>query len=121
MSGKEHPTPRNSSSGKTSGAKETTQSPTTEDRGFDVKRRRRLPIVIGIAVVVVLVAGGLIVKFTVGSAQATTAKDHFGTTLKVGYLSTDSAQQAFVEWVAKNVAPAHGITVVPTGIGDPNQ
>jgi D-methionine transport system substrate-binding protein len=124
MSGKEHPTPKKTSTGKAPAAKETvapaTTTAATETRGFEVKRRRRLPIVIGIIIVVVLIAGGLIAKFTIGSAQATPAKDHFGTTLKVAYLSTDSAQQTFVEWVAKNVAPAHGITIVPTGIGDPN-
>ncbi|MDQ1545822.1 MAG: D-methionine transport system substrate-binding protein [Actinomycetota bacterium] len=118
MSGKEHPTETTSGTAAATGSQKNAAS--TEDRGFEVKRRRRLPIVIGIIVIVVLVAGGLIARFTVGNAQAAGTKDHFGTSLKVAYLSTDSAQQTFVEWVAKNVAPAHGITIVPTGIGDPN-
>ena len=45
----------------------------------------------------------------------------FGTRLKVGYLSTDAAQEAVVDFVAEEIAPEYGIEVVPTGIGDPNQ
>jgi D-methionine transport system substrate-binding protein len=120
VSDQDNPVPGNTPDGEAPALSESGRSAIAADRGFEVKRRRRWPIVIVIAVVVVLVAAGLVAKLTMGTAQATTAKDHFGTTLKVGYLSTDSAQQAFVEWVAKNVAPDHEITIVPTGVGDPN-
>ena len=122
MTNQEHPTPKKTSAGsKPAQAEPTrTESAAADTRGFEVKRRRRWPIVVGIVVVLVLVAGGIVAKVTSDGAQATSANDHFGTTLKVAYLSTDSAQQEFVEWVAKNVAPSHGITIIPTGIGDPN-
>ena len=120
MSGTQQPSPKKTSSGEAPVENETGGTATSANRGFEVRRRRRWPIVLVIGIVVVLIAGGLVAKFTIDSSQATAADDHFGTTLKVGYLSTDSAQQAFVEWVAKNVAPAHGITIVPTGVGDPN-
>jgi len=89
-------------------------------RGLEVRRHRPyLWLVLAAGVLLAVVAGLL---FAVGgSSKASAGSDHFGRDLEVAYLSTDGAQQAFLEYVADEIAPDYDITVEPTGIGDPNQ
>ncbi len=93
-------------------------SPTPTDRTFEVRSRRRWPFIAGGAAVLVVAALVITLVSIAGTATTDTAES---TSLKVGYLSTDSAQQTLLEYVAAEIAPDYGITVVPTGIGDPNQ
>jgi D-methionine transport system substrate-binding protein len=90
-------------------------SPAT-DRGFELKGpRSRTPFLVGgVLVVAALIAA--LVFFT----QRGAASGAFTSDLKVGYLATDASQQTVLEFVAEEIAPDYGITVIPTGIGDPN-
>jgi ABC-type metal ion transport system substrate-binding protein len=91
-----------------------------DKRGFELRKRRRWPLVVAAIAVVAIVGAGIAVKVSSSSAAAD-EKQHFGTTLKVAYLSTDGAQEALLKYIAADVAPKHGIHVTPVGIGDPNQ
>lgn len=91
---------------------------TTSSRGFEIRKRRSWPVAATIAAAAVVVAGAV---FGLVGRPAALGGDHFGTTLKVAYLGTDAAQEAFLKFIAKDVAPGYDIKVVPVGIGDPNQ
>lgn len=101
----------------------TETTPTTPDggdRGFERKRRSALPWWIGGGAAVAIAA--VVAVIAVQGAQPSAADGaHFGTDLKVAYLSTDAAQEALLEFVADEIAPDYGITVEASGIGDPNQ
>ncbi|MFT4267434.1 MAG: MetQ/NlpA family ABC transporter substrate-binding protein [Xenophilus sp.] len=92
---------------------------TNLNRGFDVAKRSRLPLALGILVVVI--AAAIAYVFAFNRHPAATAGEHFGPRLKVAYLSTDAAQEAFLKYIAKDIAGTYGIEVEPIGIGDPNQ
>ncbi|MFD1211075.1 MetQ/NlpA family ABC transporter substrate-binding protein [Arthrobacter sp. GCM10027362] len=86
--------------------------------GLELKKKSRKPALIGGAALVVAAAVGAVIGVNAAGSGSTAA---FGTDLKVGYLSTDAAQEAVLEYVAEDIAPDYGIHVIPTGIGDPNQ
>jgi D-methionine transport system substrate-binding protein len=98
----------------------TTHPPTSpSDRGFEIRRRRPWLWAVAAAAIAALVVA-LVVALG-GDDEAAAGGDHFGSDLKVAYLSTDGAQQAFLEYVASEIAPDYDITIDPSGIGDPNQ
>ena len=99
---------------------QTSQSIAAESRGFQIRKRKRWPIVVSALAVAVIVAGLIVVKVQSDSAAAQST-EHFTGSLKVAYLSSDAAQEALLKYIAKDVAPKHDITIVPVGIGDPNQ
>ncbi|ARC56989.1 Lipoprotein 28 [Frondihabitans sp. 762G35] len=88
---------------------------TADDLGFTLKHRRRWPFVVGAAVAVVAIAAGITVPRLVPSASANDVK---GATLSVATAEGNSAEQALVNFVAKNVAPKYGIKVAFKGLAD---
>ncbi len=91
--------------------------PTDDDHGFTTRGSRR-PLIIGAAVLVVLVVAGFIGWRAFGGSETTTANETAGATLLVATTEGNAAEQALIEFVAKEVAPKHGITVAFKGLAD---
>lgn len=88
-----------------------------DDHGFTTRASRR-PLIIGAVVLVVLVIAGLIGWRAWGGADAATANETAGATLLVATTEGNAAEQALIEFVGKEVAPKHGITVAFKGLAD---
>lgn len=99
----------------------TTSSPTPtppgDDHGFTTKRSRR-PLVIAAAVLVVLVVAAFAGWRIWGGSDAKTANETAGATLLVATTEGNAAEQALIEFIGKEVAPKHGITVAFKGLAD---
>ncbi|TWX40607.1 metal ABC transporter substrate-binding protein [Frigoribacterium sp. ACAM 257] len=87
------------------------------DHGFELKRRRRWPWIVGGAVAVVAVAAAIVVPLT---APAGPAVAEPGATLTVATAEGNASEQALVQFVADEVAPRYGITVEFRGLSDSN-
>lgn len=95
----------------------TTTPDDTEDHGFELKRRPRwLWIALSLAVVVVVLVGARLVFF--GKTESPNEID--GATLVVATNEGNAAEQALIEYIAKEVAPNHGIKVAFRGLSDSN-
>ncbi|MBS4102947.1 MetQ/NlpA family ABC transporter substrate-binding protein [Tsukamurella paurometabola] len=91
--------------------------PADDDHGFTTRGSRR-PLVIGAVIIVVLVVAGLVGWRAFGGSDAKTANETAGATLLVATTEGNAAEQALIEFVAKDVAPRHGITVAFKGLAD---
>ncbi|MGA1811703.1 MetQ/NlpA family ABC transporter substrate-binding protein [Frondihabitans sp. 4ASC-45] len=85
------------------------------DHGFTLTKRRRWPYVAGAAVAIVAVAAGLTVPRLLPEASANDTK---GATLYVATAEGNAAEEALVDYVAKEVAPDYGIKVAFKGLSD---
>jgi len=91
-------------------------SPTT-DLGFELKKRRRWPWVVGAAAVVIGVAAFITIPLLNPTASANDTK---GATLIVATAEGNAAEQALVQFIADEVAPKYGITIEFKGLADSN-
>ncbi|GAA0300382.1 MetQ/NlpA family ABC transporter substrate-binding protein [Kineococcus aurantiacus] len=89
----------------------------TDDHGFEVRRRRLWPFVAGGAVVALGVTAALVVPRLGGEETANTQA---GATLYVATAEGNAREQALIEYVAQEVAPAHGIKVAFKALADSN-
>ncbi len=94
-----------------------TREPTTDDHGFEIRKRRRWPFVAGGAVVLLGAAAAIVVPRLGGD---TTANTQAGATLYVATAEGNAREEALIEYIAKDVAPAHGITVAFKALADSN-
>ncbi len=90
----------------------------SSQRGFAVKKKR-WPLYLGALAVVVVAAAASLYAFRSGANIG--GGEHFNSDLKVAYLGTDAAQEAFLKYIAKDIAGDYNIKVEPVAIGDPNQ
>lgn len=87
------------------------------DHGFELKKRRKAPWIIGAVILVVAVAA--VVRFAFfGGTQS--ANEIAGATLVVATAEGNASEQALVNFVAENVAPKYGISVEFRGLADSN-
>ncbi len=85
--------------------------------GFELKKRRRWPYILGGIVVVVAIAGAIIVpKLFVAASPNDTA----GATLLVATAEGNASEEALVNFVAEKIAPKYGIKVAFKGLSDSN-
>lgn len=97
---------------------QTSPPPTTDDTaGFDVRKRRRGPIVIGAVIVVVALIAGLVAWRFLGSDDKS-PNEVAGATLTVVTAEGNANEEALVDFIAKNVAPKYGIKVAFKGLAD---
>lgn len=95
----------------------TTTPDETDDHGFELKRRPKwLWIALSLAVVVVVIVGARFIFF--GKTQS--PNEIAGATLVVATNEGNAAEQALIEYIAREVAPRHGITVAFRGLSDSN-
>jgi D-methionine transport system substrate-binding protein len=97
----------------------TTPTPTqdADDHGFALKRRPKWVIpVIGLIVVIVAVVGVRFAFF----GDTKSPNEIAGATLVVATNEGNAAEQALIEYIAKEVAPKHGIKVAFRGLADSN-
>lgn len=87
------------------------------DPGFEVRARRRWPWVAGIVVVVLALAAAIVLPRLGGEDTANTKA---GATLYVATAEGNAREQALIEYIAKEVAPSHGITVGFRALADSN-
>ena len=95
----------------------TPQSPSADDHGFSLRRRRRWPWIAGGAVVLAGLAAAVVIPL---ANPAASANDTAGATLYVATAEGNASEQALVEFIAKEVAPRYGITVAFKGLADSN-
>ena len=96
---------------------DTRPNPTSGDHGFEVRQRKRWPWVAGGAVAVLAVAAAVVVPRLGGEETANTTP---GATLYVATAEGNAREQALIEFIAKDVAPDHGITVAFKPLADSN-
>ena len=94
-----------------------TASPEADDHGFELRRRPRW-IWPALGLVVVVVAA-VAVKF-VFFGETKSANEIAGATLVVATNEGNAAEQSLIEYIAKDVAPRHGIKVAFRGLADSN-
>ncbi|OPX08449.1 MetQ/NlpA family ABC transporter substrate-binding protein [Mycobacterium sp. AT1] len=94
-----------------------TASPEADDHGFELRRRPRW-IWPALGLVVVVVAA-VAVKF-VFFGETKSANEIAGATLVVATNEGNAAEQSLIEYIAKDVAPRHGIKVAFRGLTDSN-
>ena len=95
----------------------TTTTEGTDDHGFELKRRPKwLWIALSLVVVVALVVGARLLFF----GKTDSANEIAGATLVVATNEGNAAEQALIEFIAKEVAPRHGIKVAFRGLSDSN-
>nr|WP_090276676.1 MetQ/NlpA family ABC transporter substrate-binding protein [Mycolicibacterium komanii]CRL70120.1 NLPA lipoprotein [Mycolicibacterium komanii] len=95
----------------------TTTTPVDGDHGFELKHRPKwLWIALSLVVVVALVIAARFIFF--GKAQS--PNEIAGATLVVATNEGNAAEQALIEYIAREVAPRHGITVAFRGLADSN-
>ena len=94
-----------------------TASPEADDHGFELRRRPRW-IWPALGLVVVVVAA-VAVKF-VFFGETKSANQIAGATRVVATNEGNAAEQALIEYIAKDVAPRHGIKVAFRGLADSN-
>lgn len=81
-----------------------------DNADIEIKKKKRWPWIAAVVAVVVAIAGG------VSYAKFAHRDQAFGTTLPVATWSTDIAAEQLLQYIADNVAPAHGITIKPVKI-----
>jgi ABC-type metal ion transport system substrate-binding protein len=88
-----------------------------DDHGFELNRRPKwvLPV-IGLVIVIVAVVGVRFAFF----GDTKSPNDVAGATLVVATNEGNAAEQALIEYIAKEVAPKHGIKVAFRGLSDSN-
>lgn len=85
--------------------------------GFELKRKRRWPWIVGGVVAVAGIAAAIAIP---ALNPAASANETVGATLYVATAEGNASEQALVEFVAKEVAPKYGITVAFKGLSDSN-
>ena len=94
-----------------------TATDTPVEHGFELKKRPTwLWIAAGLAVAIVAVIAGRFLFF----AESQSANEIPGATLVVATNEGNAAEQALIEFIAREVAPRHGITVAFRGLADSN-
>lgn len=94
-----------------------TASPEADDHGFELRRRPKW-IWPALGLVVVVVAA-VAVKF-IFFGETKSANEIAGATLVVATNEGNAAEQSLIEYIAKDVAPRHGIKVAFRGLADSN-
>ncbi|MEH3140779.1 MAG: MetQ/NlpA family ABC transporter substrate-binding protein [Mycobacterium kyogaense] len=93
------------------------QVDTPDDHGFDLKKRPRwIWLAAGLVVVIVAVVAGRFFFF----GDTKSANEIPGATLVVATNEGNAAEQALIEYISREVAPKHGITVAFRGLADSN-
>lgn len=88
-----------------------------DDHGFDLKKRPRwIWLAAGLVVVIVAVVAGRFFFF----GDTKSANEIPGATLVVATNEGNAAEQALIEYISREVAPKHGITVAFRGLADSN-
>jgi ABC-type metal ion transport system substrate-binding protein len=95
----------------------TTPVDETDDHGFELKRRPKwIWLAVGLVVVIAAVVG--VRFFFFGDTKS--PNEIAGATLVVATNEGNSAEQALIEYIAREVAPRHGIKVAFRGLADSN-
>lgn len=103
----------------------TTQQPSrpgTDDHDIDLggpRRRWLLPAIGGVVVLALVVALGL--HLAGGDDQQTVDGSAFGTDFQIAYQASSASEQAFLDYLNKDIAPDYGVTITGVGIEDGNQ
>jgi ABC-type metal ion transport system substrate-binding protein len=88
-----------------------------DDHGFELKRRPKwIWIAVGLVVVVAVVVGVRFAFF----GDTKSPNEVAGATLVVATNEGNAAEQALIEYIAREVAPRHGIRVAFRGLADSN-
>ncbi|MUK01299.1 metal ABC transporter substrate-binding protein [Vibrio cholerae] len=96
---------------------ENTTSSTPSDHGFTLRKRRKAPWIAGGAAVVVA-AGAFIAVPLLNPSES--AAETEGATLLVATAEGNSAEQALIEFIDRDVAPKYGIDIEFKGLSDSN-
>ncbi|PWN01825.1 metal ABC transporter substrate-binding protein [Nocardioides silvaticus] len=78
-----------------------------------------IPLIVG--AVVIAVAAGLFLKLGGGDDEKAVQGSHFSNNFQIAYQASSASELAFLEYLDREIAPDHGITIEPVGIEDGNQ
>jgi D-methionine transport system substrate-binding protein len=92
-------------------------APAGDELGFTIKKRRKLPYVIGAGIAIVAV-GALVAVQLNGGAKS--PNEIAGATLTVVTAEGNASEQALVNFVATEIAPDYGIKIKFKGLSDSN-
>ncbi len=88
-----------------------------DDHGFDLKKRPRwIWLAAGLLIVIVAVVAGRFFFF----GDTRSANEIPGATVVVATNEGNAAEQALIEYISREVAPKHGVTVAFRGLADSN-
>ncbi|MCU1440591.1 MAG: metQ [Rhodoglobus sp.] len=85
--------------------------------GFELKKRKRWPWILGAVLLVLAVAAFIAVPLL---NPTKSPNEVAGATLYVATAEGNASEQALVEFIAKEVAPKYGITIAFRGLADSN-
>jgi D-methionine transport system substrate-binding protein len=95
--------------------------------GFDIDPGggRRKVVLAAIAVLALVIAGVVAWRVTASDdasgGKAAVDGSHFGTKFQIAYQASSASEKAFLDYLDKEIAPDHGVTIEPVGIEDGNQ
>ncbi|GAB4012512.1 MetQ/NlpA family ABC transporter substrate-binding protein [Nocardioides ultimimeridianus] len=84
-------------------------------------RGRKWLVPTALAVVLLVLAGVLVARFSGGGDSKTVAGSHFGTDFKISYQASSASEGAFLAYLNKEIAPKYGVTITGEPIEDGNQ
>lgn len=89
-----------------------------DDRGFELKKRRRWPIFAALGVVILAIAG---FAFARGGDDKSGKFQDKSEPITVSTFEANVAEVALIDWIDENIAPKYGIDLKFRGISDSTQ
>lgn len=89
---------------------------TSPQHPFELKKKSKLPLIIGAIIVIAVIAGFALFKQT--SSDPSSAASNV---LKVHYEPTMIGEKSLIEYASQHIAPDYGVTLEAVGVQDPVQ
>lgn len=97
---------------------QTSDTPPADDgHGFELKRRRRWPWIVGAGLLALVAAAAIAIPLL---APTRSANEIPGATLSIATAEGNASEQALVEFIAAEVAPKYGLKLEFRGLSDSN-
>ncbi|GAA3679176.1 MetQ/NlpA family ABC transporter substrate-binding protein [Nocardioides ginsengisoli] len=95
--------------------------PGVEDLDLGGRNRKKLIVAIAATIAVIAAGVGLWAFLGKDDSKGSVKGSHFGTEFQIAYQASSASEQAFLEYLDREIAPSYGVTIKPVGIEDGNQ